>query len=198
MGGGSGGRVPPPALTHRMRTGEGRRRTGGKARRTGARQPRAPPQRPPHSRKNCAPWGTPQRTPRGAEPWMGGPTPKCITLPGVPRNVRPEGHSPGWAAPLPNDLRSLPGVPRNEQPEGQGSGGRVPPPALTIGIRTSHPPLENEARRGIAPLKLHFSAVASWIGFGNLAESYGRSTRGRRAVPRYGSPSAPFMKETRS
>ena len=36
------------------RTGEDRRRT------------RAPPQRPPHSRMYCAPWGTPQRTARGA------------------------------------------------------------------------------------------------------------------------------------
>jgi len=68
----------------------------------GTRPPSAPPQRPP--------------------PWMGGPTPGWITLPGVPRNVRPEGHSHGWAAPLPEAIHSL-GYPATNSPRGKAQAG---------------------------------------------------------------------------
>ena len=66
----------------------------------------------------------------------GRPTPVHDAVPGVPRNEHPEGHSHGWAAPLPNVLRSL-GYPATNSPRGKAQAGDSP-----------RPPTSNPARRG--------------------------------------------------
>ena len=82
MGGGSGGRVPPPALTTRMRTGEDRR-ASSEEERDALERGRSEPRR--QSRPTLLRIALPG-VPRN-EPPEGHPTPVYDALPGVPRNV---------------------------------------------------------------------------------------------------------------
>lgn len=64
------------------------------------------------------------REPVSPEPRRKGrPTPERIALPGVPRNVRPEGQSHGGAAPLPDEVRSL-GYPATNSLRGKVQAGK--------------------------------------------------------------------------